>query len=149
VPRSRNPFADATTSLIDLAFNLLLFFVISLVIVPENVVPIKLPRSSAAEEKIVQAGDDLMFTVMRNGTVIVEDELLADSLVSDSVLFARADTIIARYRQAKPEGRLILRADSGAVWDRPIQVMQAAGKHGISLNIALQPVSTANPASAP
>jgi len=143
VSRSRNPFADATTSLIDLAFNLLLFFVISLVIVPEDVVPIKLPRSSAAEEKIVQAGDDLMFTVMRNGTVLVEDELLADSLMADSVLFMRADTVIARYRQSKPEGRLILRADSGAVWDRPIQVMQAAGKHGISLNIALQPVSAA------
>jgi len=145
MPRSRNPFADASTSLIDLAFNLLLFFVISLVIVPEDVVPIKLPRSSAAAEKILQAGDDLMFTVLRNGTVLVEDELLADSLTGDSVLFARADTIIARYRQAQPEGRLILRADSGAVWDRPIQVMQAAGKHGISLNIALHPVTESRP----
>ena len=149
MPRSRNPFADASTSLIDLAFNLLLFFVISLVIVPEDVVPIKLPRSSDVAEKTIQAGDDLMFTVMRNGTVLVEEELLADSLVADSVLYARADTVIARYRQAKPEGRLILRADSGAVWDRPIQVMQAAGKHGISLNIALQPVAGQKTADAP
>jgi biopolymer transport protein ExbD len=149
VARTRNPFADASTSLIDLAFNLLLFFVISLVIVPEDVVPIKLPRSSAVEEKTLEAGDDLMFTVMRNGTVLVEEELLADSLVADSVLFARADTVIARYRQAKPQGRLILRADSGAVWDRPIQVMQAAGKHGISLNIALQPVAGQSPANSP
>ena len=147
--RQRNPFADATTSLIDLAFNLLLFFVISLVIVPEDVVPIKLPRSSAAEEKILQAGDDLMFTVMRNGTVLVEGEMLADSLMADSLLFVRADTLIARYKQAKPDGRLILRADSGAVWDRPIQVMQAAGKHGISLNIALQPVTASAAPLAP
>jgi len=123
-----------------MAFNLLLFFVISLVIVPEDVVPIKLPRSSAQEEKIAQAGDDLIFAVMRNGDVLVENQLLADSTVTDSVLFARADTVIAQYRTLKPEGRLILKADSGAVWDRPVQIMQAAGRRGISLNIALEPV---------
>lgn len=138
--RERNPFANATTSLIDLAFNLLLFFVISLVIVPEDVVPIKLPRSSAAEEKTIQTGEELMITVMRSGMVLVEDQILADSLVADSVLYARSDTVIARYKQSQPNGRLILRADSGAVWDRPMQVMQAAGRHGVSLNIALQPV---------
>lgn len=135
----RNLFADVTTSFIDLAFNLLLFFVISLVIVPENVVPIRLPRSSTAEETTLQVADDLIFYVMRDGRVLVEDQLLADSTAVDSVLFARADTVIAQYRQVKPEGRLILKADSGAVWDRPVQVMQAAGKHGVALSIALEP----------
>ncbi|MBU0507677.1 biopolymer transporter ExbD [bacterium] len=135
----RNLFADVTTSFIDLAFNLLLFFVISLVIVPENVVPIRLPRSSAAEETTLQVSDDLVFYVLRDGTVLVEDQLLADSLAADTILFARADTVIAQYHQAKPEGRLILKADSGAVWDRPVQVMQAAGKHGMPLSIALEP----------
>ncbi|MDD5088210.1 MAG: biopolymer transporter ExbD [bacterium] len=138
--RKRNSFAEATTSLIDLAFNLLLFFVISLVIVPENVVPIRLPRTStSSEETTLQVADDLIFYVMRDGRVLVEDQLLADSTAVDSVLFARAETIIAQYRQAKPEGRLILKADSGAVWDRPVQVMQAAGKHGLPLSIALEP----------
>jgi biopolymer transport protein ExbD len=135
----RNPFADVTTSFIDLAFNLLLFFVISLVIVPENVVPIRLPRDSAAEETTLQVADDMVFYVLRDGTVLVEDQLLADSLAADSILFARADTVIAQYHQSKPEGRLILKADSGAVWDRPVQVMQAAGKHGMPLSIALEP----------
>ena len=137
--RKRNSFAEATTSLIDLAFNLLLFFVISLVIVPENVVPIRLPRTQTAEETTLQVADDLIFYVMRDGRVLVEDQLLADSTAVDSVLFARADTVIAQYRQAKPEGRLILKADSGAVWDRPVEVMQAAGKHGVALRIALEP----------
>lgn len=141
--RSRNPFADASTSLIDLAFNLLLFFVISLVIVPEDVVPVKLPRSSTEEEKILQAGNDLVFYVLRGGAVLVENQILADSLAADSIVFARADTLIAQYRQLKPDGRLILKADSGAVWDRPVQIMQAAGRHGISLNIALEPVAGA------
>lgn len=136
----KNLFADVTTSFIDLAFNLLLFFVISLVIVPENVVPIRLPRTStSSEETTLQVADDLIFYVMRDGRVLVEDHLLADSTAVDSVLFARADTIIAQYRLAKPEGRLILKADSGAVWDRPVQVMQAAGKHGLPLSIALEP----------
>ncbi|MFZ5432281.1 MAG: ExbD/TolR family protein [Calditrichota bacterium] len=136
----KNPFADVNTSFIDLAFNLLIFFVISLVIVPEDVVPIKLPRSSAAEEKTLQVADDLIFYILRNGSVLVADQLLADSLMSDSIVFARADTVIAQYAVAKPDGRLILKADSGAVWDRPVQIMQAAGKHGVSLNIALEPV---------
>jgi len=136
----RNPFADVNTSFIDLAFNLLLFFIISLVIVPEDVVPIKLPRSSAAEEKTLQVADDLVFYILRNGSILVEDQLLADSLTADSLVFARADTVIAQYVVAKPEGRCVVKADSGAVWDRPVQIMQAAGKHGISLNIALEPV---------
>jgi len=136
----KNLFADVTTSFIDLAFNLLLFFVISLVIVPENVVPIRLPRTStSSEETTLQVADDLIFYVMRDGRVLVEDQLLADSTAVDSLLFARADTVIAQYRLAKPEGRLILKADSGAVWDRPVQVMQAAGKHGLPLSIALEP----------
>lgn len=137
--RRRNTFADVMPSFIDLAFNLLIFFVISLVIVPEDVVPIKLPRSSATEEKTLQVRDDLIFYILRNGSVLVGDQLLADSTTADSVVFARADTIIAQYRHAMPEGRLIVKADSGAVWDRPVQVMQAAGKHGVSLNIALNP----------
>ena len=139
--RRRDPFGVATTSMIDLAFNLLLFFVISLVIVPEDVVPIKLPRSSNAEEKTLQVADDMVFYVMRNGMVLVEGQLLADSLVADSILFSRADHVIAQYHGKQPTGRVILKADSGAVWDRPVQIMQAAGKHGVSLNIALLPTS--------
>lgn len=135
----RNPFADASTPMIDLAFNLLLFFVISLVIVPEDVVPLKLPRSGAEEEQVIQARDDLIFYVLRNGSVLVENQLLVDSVAADTLLRARADTLIANYHQLKPEGRLILKADSGAVWDRPVQIMQAAGRHGISLAIALEP----------
>lgn len=139
--RRKNSFADVMPAFIDLAFNLLIFFVIALVIVPEDVVPIKLPRSSAAEEKTLQVRDDLIFYVLRDGSVLVGDQLLADSLATDSVVFARSDLVIAQFRQAMPEGRLIVKADSGAVWDRPVQVMQAAGKHGVPLNIALNPVA--------
>ncbi len=137
--RKRTAFSDAQTSMIDLAFNLLLFFVISLVIVPEDLVPLKLPTNYAQGQPDLRVGDEMIFHVMRSGAVVVEDQLLADSSVIDTVLFARADTLLAQYKAAKPEGRMILKADSGAVWDRPIQLLQAAGKQGIPISIAMNP----------
>lgn len=137
--RKSDSFSDAMTPMIDLAFNLLLFFIISLVIVPEDLVPLKLPTNYAQGEPNLKVGEEIIFHVIRNGTVIVEDQLLADSLVSDSLLFARADTLLAQYKVMKPEGKVILKADSGAVWDRPIQLLQAAGKQGVPVSIALTP----------
>ena len=127
--------------MIDLAFNLLLFFVISMVLVPEDLVPIKLPSNYAEGQPILQVDDDLMFNVMRNGAVFVENQMLVDSLAVDSVLYARADTLLAQYKQQKPGGKIILKADSGSVWDRSIQVMQAAGKNAVPLNVALEPTN--------
>lgn len=137
--RKSDSFADAMTPMIDLAFNLLLFFVISLVIVPEDLVPLKLPTNYAGGEPSFKVGDEIIFHVVKNGTVIIEDQMLADSTVIDSVLFARADTLLAQYKVMKPTGKMILKADSGAVWDRPIQLLQAAGKQGVPVSIALTP----------
>ncbi len=137
--KKRSPFADAQTSMIDLAFNLVLFFVISLVIVPEDLVPLKLPTNFAEGQPDLRIGDEMIFHVLRSGAVMVEDQLLADSALVDTLLFARADTLLAQYKTAKPEGKMILKADSGAVWDRPIQLLQAAGKQGVPISIAMNP----------
>ncbi|MBI5060162.1 biopolymer transporter ExbD [candidate division KSB1 bacterium] len=146
--RTRDPFDESMTSLIDLAFNLLLFFVISLVIVPEDLVPLKLPTNFGEGQPDLKVGDEIIFHVLRSGAVVVEDQLLADSTVLDSLLFARADTLLSQFHASKPQGKVILKADSGAVWDRPIQLMQAAGKQGVPISIALTP-DVGSPAAIP
>ena len=140
----RDPFAVAMTSMIDMAFILLLFFIIAMVLVPEDLVPIKLPSNYAEGERELTVDDDLMGNVLRNGAVLVENQMLADSAAPDSVLFARADTLLAQYKQAKPDGKIILKSDSGSVWDRSVQVMQAAGRHAVTLNVALEPTNYAS-----
>jgi biopolymer transport protein ExbD len=141
--RRGNPFYEATTSLIDIAFTLILFLVIAAVIAPEDVKEIKLPNNYAGGSPVLTVGNEITVHVERNGNVTVDDKLIADSQVPDSVLFMLADTVLANYKAVKPDGKVILRADSGAVWDRPVQIMQAAGRNDISLSIALEPTQLA------
>jgi biopolymer transport protein ExbD len=141
--RKNNPFADATTSLIDIAFILILFLVIATVIAPEDVVEMKLPSNYAEGSPMLTVSDEIIFQVERSGNVLVNGEIIADSLEPDSVVFMMADTVLANYKQVMPEGKVILRADSGSIWDRPIQIMQAAGRNDISISIALEPAQLA------
>ena len=141
--RKNNPFADATTSLIDIAFILILFLVIATVIAPEDVVEMKLPSNYADASPMLTVSDEIIFQVERSGNVLVNGEIIADSLEPDSIVFMLADTVMANYKIAMPEGKVILRADSGSIWDRPIQIMQAAGRNDISISIALEPAQLA------
>jgi len=137
--RRTNPFAESTTSLIDIAFIIILFLVVSSVIAPEDVVPLKLPNNYDAGTPYLEVGKELVIHVKRSGRVEVSGELLADSLEADSTLFNLCDHFVNRYKAAQPDGRVILRADSGAVWDRPVQVLQACGKNSVPISIALEP----------
>lgn len=141
--RKSNPFADATTSLIDIAFILILFLVIATVIAPEDVVEMKLPSNYAESSPMLTVSDEIIFQVERSGNVLVNGEVIADSLEPDSIVFMMADTVMANYKLVMPEGKVILRADSGSIWDRPIQIMQAAGRNDISISIALEPAQLA------
>ncbi|MCL4305562.1 biopolymer transporter ExbD [bacterium] len=141
--RKKDPFAEATTSLIDIAFIVILFLIITTVIAPEDVVPLKLPNNFDDGSPYLQIEKELIIHVKRSGVVEVSGELLADSLEADSTLFRLTDAFIERYIAAQPDGKVILRADSGAVWDRPVQIMQACGKHGVPLSIALEPAQLA------
>ncbi|MBU0692157.1 biopolymer transporter ExbD [bacterium] len=141
--RKNNPFADATTSLIDIAFILILFLVIATVIAPEDVVEMKLPSNYAESSPMLTVSDEIIFQVERSGNVLVNGEIIADSLEPDSMVFMLADTVMANYKLVMPEGKVILRADSGSIWDRPVQIMQAAGRNDISISIALEPAQLA------
>ncbi|MBU1636268.1 biopolymer transporter ExbD [bacterium] len=141
--RKNNPFADATTSLIDIAFILILFLVIATVIAPEDVVEMKLPSNYAESSPMLTVSDEIIFQVERSGNVLVNGEIIADSLEPDSMVFMLADTVMANYKLVMPAGKVILRADSGSIWDRPVQIMQAAGRNDISISIALEPAQLA------
>ncbi len=92
---------------------------------------------------MLTVADEIIFQVERNGNVLVNGEMIADSLEPDSIVFMMADTVMANYQEVMPEGKVILRADSGSIWDRSIQVMQAAGRNDISISIALEPAQLA------
>ena len=137
--RVRNPFSEATTSLIDLAFILILFLALTLVFTPETTIPLVLPKDFTGGEKVIEVGDELMIQIDRGGAVYVGGELLAPAEASDSVLYGLCDKLLANLKAQKPDARILIRADSGVVWDRPIQIMEASGRHGLGLSIALNP----------
>jgi biopolymer transport protein ExbD len=137
--RVRNTFSEATTSLIDLAFILILFLALTLVFTPETTIPLVLPNDYTGGEKVIEVGDELMIQIDRAGGVYGGGERLAPPEASDSVLYGLCDRLLANLKAQKPETRILIRADSGAVWDRPIQIMQATGRHGLGLSIALNP----------
>ena len=141
--RKTEPFAEATTSLIDIAFIIILFLIVTTVIAPEEIVPMKLPNNYDQGEPYLQVEKELIIHVKRSGLVEISGELLADSLEADSVLFKLTDAFVERYLQSQPDGKVILRADSGAVWDRPVQILQACGKHNVPVSIALEPAQLA------
>lgn len=141
--RKNDPFAEATTSLIDIAFIIILFLIVTTVIAPEETVPLKLPNNFDEGTPYLQIEKELIIHVRRSGLVEISGEMLADSLDADSTLFRLTDAFIERYKAVQPDGKVILRADSGAVWDRPVQVMQACGKHDVPLSIALEPAQLA------
>ncbi|MBU1920519.1 biopolymer transporter ExbD [bacterium] len=102
--RKNNPFADATTSLIDIAFILILFLVIATVIAPEDVVEMKLPSNYAESSPMLTVSDEIIFQVERSGNVLVNGEIIADSLEPDSMVFMLADTVMANYKLVMPAG---------------------------------------------
>jgi biopolymer transport protein ExbD len=118
------------TSLIDVVFLLLIFFMVSTTFEHQAVLKVDLPEASTVEAPIEQA-DRLELVIDDSGRMYLNDQQLVDS---------DARTLRAAFEQAAGEDRtlpLILRADRETPHHFVVTAMDVAGQLGFrNLSIA-------------
>jgi biopolymer transport protein ExbD len=123
------------TSLIDVVFLLLLFFMVSTTFDHQAVLKVDLPEASAVEAPS-ELSERLELVIDANGLMYLNDQQLVDS---------KQRTIIAAFNQAAGENRelpLILRADRETPHHFVVTAMDVAAQLGFSnLSIATDRVT--------
>ena len=119
VERRPDPTIDVTP-MIDIVFQLVLFFMVSTNFVQAPAIQVDLPRSSA--QSVLQDDQDLNIWVTSEGAVYVEDEAVTPA------------TLTKRLRAAAIKDRntlVVIKADAGVDHGRVVAVMDAAQAEGL------------------
>ena len=126
------------TSLIDVVFLLLIFFMVSATFERQALLRVQLPEAATAERETLPERVELVIT--ETGDYFVGDNMLADQ---------RRDTLRLALSQAfadRPEALLVIRADSVAQHGLVVRAMDAASAEGITrLTIATVEEDGADP----
>jgi biopolymer transport protein ExbB len=124
------------TSLIDVVFLLLIFFMVSTTFERQAALKIDLPEASVASENVTEEIEKLELVIDRHGNMFLNDRQLIDS---------RPATIEAAFREATGEARnqpVLLRADSLTPHHFVVTAMDVTGQLGFTrLSIATEQVS--------
>ena len=124
-----DPTVDLT-SLIDVVFLLLIFFMVSTTFDRQAILEVNLPEASAVED-LAEIPDSLELVIDANGQIYLNDQRLVDS---------EERTIRAAMEQAAGDNRdipLILRADRLTPHHHVVTAMDVAAQMGFSnLSIA-------------
>jgi biopolymer transport protein ExbD len=112
------------TSLIDVVFLLLIFFMVSTTFERQAALKIDLPEASVASENVTEEIEKLELVIDRHGNMFLNDRQLIDS---------RPATIEAAFREATGEARnqpVLLRADSLTPHHFVVTAMDVTGQLG-------------------
>jgi biopolymer transport protein ExbD len=116
----RQPAEINITSLVDIIFNLLLFFMLTTSFSQSEGITVELPSASAAETQ--SSHRDLVVTITRSGQAMVEGKVI--SLEALSVL-------LVSTRQETPDLVLMIRADEAVAHARVVDIIDLAKKSGL------------------
>jgi biopolymer transport protein ExbD/biopolymer transport protein TolR len=120
VQRRPDPTIDVTP-MIDIVFQLVLFFMVSTTFISTPGIQVDLPRSSS--DAVVTDDRDLDIWITLEGSIYVDDEpVTAERLLRAMQLAAERD----------PNTLVILKADAGVAHGRVVQVMDMARNEGLS-----------------
>ena len=119
------------TAMVDVAFLLITFFMLTTQFKPPETIPIELP-SSHAEFKL-PATDILMITVGHNGELLVGTEVPGSEVAVDSTDLT---DVLVQIRSANPAVRTAIKADRGVEYG-PIQAVMEALKRARITRFAL------------
>lgn len=117
----RDSSAIDVTPLIDIIFQLVLFFMVSTTFISSPGIEVDLPRSSS--ETILQDDNDIEIWVTRDGVVRVDDE---------AVDWSGLRTRIADAQRVNPRTLVIVKADKDVDHGRVVAVMDLARSMGLS-----------------
>lgn len=116
------------TPLIDIIFQLVLFFMVSTTFISAPGIQVDLPRSSA--QTYLQEQDDVNIWLTREGEVYVNDQPVDWNGLDARLSNAAGD----------PETLVIIKADQGVLHGRVVRVMDLARNKGLTrLAIATDP----------
>lgn len=132
----RDDSAIDVTPLIDIIFQLVLFFMVSTTFISSPGLEVELPRSSA--ETILQDDNDIEIWVTRDGVVRVDEEA-----VDWNGLQAR----IQAAQRSNPRTLVIIKADREVDHGRVVAVMDLARSLGLS-RLAIATEANAAPGAA-
>lgn len=124
------------TSLIDIVFLLLIFFMVSTTFERQAALKIDLPEASVSSERPADEEEKLVLAIDREGRMFLNDRQLIDS---------RPATIAAALREAAGESRsqaILLRADALTPHHFVITAMDVSGRMGFTrLSMATEQIS--------
>ena len=111
------------TSLIDVVFLLLIFFMVSTTFERQSLLSLELPEASTAETEALPSVVEL--TVTADGRLFIGDSQLAD----DRRATVQA-ALVERFRET-PDATVVVRADGEAPHRLVVRVLDAAAAEGI------------------
>ena len=127
--RRREPIRVDVTPLIDIIFQLVLFFMVSTTFVSTPGIQVDLPRSSA--QTIIREKQDLNVWVATGGEIYIDQE---------QVGMAELNRRLGQAAQRDPSTMVIIKADTDVGHGRVVAVMDMARAFGLTrLAIATEP----------
>ena len=111
------------TSLIDVVFLLLIFFMVSTTFDRQALLRLQLPEATTSEADAVPQFIEV--TVTDDGRIFVEDALLTETTV------AAIRAVLAEKRSQNPDIPLIVRADENAAHGLVVKVLDSAAAEGM------------------
>jgi biopolymer transport protein ExbD len=124
--RREEPLVDVTP-LIDIIFQLVIFFMVSTTFVTEQGIEVDLPRSSS--QTILRERNDVQVKVASDGAIYVDDEAVTwDELNA---------TLKATAAKGKG-GMVIIKADQSVDYGRAVAVLDLARSLGLQLALATE-----------
>ena len=111
------------TSLIDVVFLLLIFFMVATSFLdPEQEIGIELPEAQSGES-LAQTPDEIIINVLRDGRLIVSGH---------EVDRAGLESALRRAARANPETPVTIRGDRLVAHEQVVRVMDACGNAGLT-----------------
>ena len=117
------------TSLVDIIFNLLLFFMLTTSFSESAGLEVQLPSSN--ESDLAISADDLVVVVTESGEVMIDGELVGKG---------ELEPRLQKHRDRPRSGTVLLEADDRVPHGKVVEVMNVAKKVGVkAVGIAVAP----------
>lgn len=125
--RTRDEPVVDVTPLIDIIFQLVLFFMVSTTFITSQGIQVDLPRSSA--DAILRESGDLRVKVTTDGAIYLDEEAVGWATLRSAVKEAAA---------SDPSTLVVIKADKEVDHGRVVAVMDLARTYGLGLAIATE-----------
>lgn len=109
------------TPMIDVVFQLVLFFMVTTTFITNPGIEVDLPRSTA--QVVLSTENDVQVWMTVDGAVFIDDEAVTSKQMVE---------IFRKRAKADPNSQVVIKADTGVAHGRVVAVMDIARSEGLS-----------------